>query len=92
MTLPDEHLDAALRKVKLYQMSQWVGYLTPAQASALVDAGATPAPHDIAWMKSGLQAASQEARWVYFAAGPALRTLLRARPPRHPAVKARAES
>jgi hypothetical protein len=92
MTPPDEHLDAALRKVKLYQMSQWVGNLTPAQANALVDAGATAAHHDIAWMKSGLQAGSQGARWFYFAPGPALRALLRARPARQQAVKAPAET
>lgn len=92
MTPPDEHLDAALRKVKLYQMSQWMGNLTPAQARALVDAGATAAPNDIAWMKSGLRTGSQETRWFYFAAGPALKALLRARPPRQQAVKAPSET
>ena len=92
MIPPDEHLEAALRKVKLYQMSQWVGNLTPLQAHALVDAGATAAHHDIAWMRSGLQAGSQGARWFYFAASPALKALLRARPTRQEAVKAQAET
>lgn len=92
MTPPDEHLDAALRKVRLYQLSQWVGHLTPAQANALIDAGAIAAHHDIVWMNSGLQAGSQETRWVYFAAGPALKALLRARPPRQQAAQASAET
>ena len=92
MTPPDEHLDAALRKVRLYQLSQWLGHLTPAQAKALVDAGAIAAHHDIVWMDSGLQAGSQETRWVYFAAGPALKALLRARPARQQAVHVPSES
>src|SRR4030095_5927042 len=57
-----EHLDAAFCKVNQYQRSQWVGHLTPAQAHALVDAGAIAAHHDIAWMKSGLQAARERDR------------------------------
>ena len=76
----DPHLEAALRKVKPYQMSQWVGHLTPSEARSLVEAGATAAPHDIAWIESGLRAESDARRWFYFAPGPALRALLRARP------------
>ena len=75
----DPHLDAALRKVKLYQMSQWVGNLTPSEAKSLVEAGATAAHHDIAWMESGLRTGNEGVRWFYFAASPALRALLRAR-------------
>lgn len=86
MIPPDEHLAAALRKVRLYQLSQWVGNLTPMQAHALIDAGATAAHHDIAWMNSGLQTGSQETRWLYFAASPALKALLRARPARQRAI------
>jgi hypothetical protein len=92
MTRADEQLAAALRKVKPYQLSQWVGHLTPAQAKALVDAGATAAYLDIAWMNSGLQAGSQEVRWFYFTAAPALRTLLRARLAPQQAARAPAES
>lgn len=88
MTPPDEHLDTALRKVRLYQMSQWMANLTPLQAHALVNAGAIAAPLDLAWMRSELQAGSQGTRWFYFAASPALKALLRARPARPEAVKA----
>jgi hypothetical protein len=80
MSSADPHLDAALRKVKVYQMSQWVGHLTPSEARSLVEAGATAAPHDIAWIESGLRAKSDARRWFYFAPGPGLRALLRARP------------
>ena len=72
-TAPDIH--ATLRKIKRYQMSQWVGYLTPSEARSLVQAGATARPHEIAWMESGLQAGSDGARWFYFSAKPALRAL-----------------
>ena len=80
MNPADPSLDAALRKVRPYQMSQWVGHLTPSEAKSLVEAGAVAAPHDIAWIEAGLRAASEDRRWFYFAPGPALRSLLRARP------------
>jgi hypothetical protein len=78
MTPTDPDIHATLRKIKRYQMSQWVGHLTPSEARSLVQAGATASPHDIAWMESGLQAGSDGARWFYFSAKPALRALLRA--------------
>ena len=78
MTPTDPDIHATLRKIKRYQMSQWVGHLTPSEARSLVLAGATASPHDIAWMESGLQAGSDGARWFYFSAKPALRALLRA--------------
>jgi hypothetical protein len=92
MSTPDEHLGAALRKVKLYQMNQWVGNLTPPEAKALVNAGAIAAHHDIAWINSGLQAGSEGVRWIYFAASPALRALLRARTSRCEPVKTPVET
>jgi hypothetical protein len=92
MSTPDKRLDTALRKVKLYQMNQWVGNLTPAEAKALVSAGAIAAHHDIAWIDAGLQAGSEGVRWIYFTASPALRALLRARTSRCEPVKTAAET
>ncbi|MGJ7512640.1 hypothetical protein [Variovorax sp. GT1P44] len=80
MTPPTPDIHATLRKVKRYQMSQWVGHLTPAEAKSLVQAGATANPHDLAWMQSGLQAGNDAARWFYFSAKPALHAMLRALP------------
>ena len=79
MTPTDPDIHATLRKIKRYQMSQWVGHLTPSEAKSLVEAGATAAHHDIAWMESGLRTGNEGVRWFYFAASPALRALLRAR-------------
>ncbi|WP_157730537.1 hypothetical protein [Variovorax sp. HW608] len=93
MTCPDERLDAAVRKVRPYQMNQWVGNLTPSEAKALLNAGATAAYGDIAWIEAGLQAGNEEGvRWIYFAANPPLRALLRARGPATRRVKSPAET
>ena len=77
MTSPDSALHATLRKIKRYQMGQWVGYLTPSEAQVLVQAGALAGQQDSAWIASGLQSSSEGARWFYFSAKPALRALLR---------------
>ena len=69
-----------LGKLKRSQTNQWVGQLTPSQAKSLVQAGATASPHDLAWIERGLQAGSQDARWLYFSANAALRELLRRGP------------
>ena len=93
MSPPDERLDAALRKVRLYQMNQWVGNLTRSEAKALLNAGATAAHSDITWIEAGLQAGNEEGvRWIYFAANPSLRALLRARGPATRPVKSPAET
>ncbi|MDM0116803.1 hypothetical protein QTI66_32220 [Variovorax sp. J22R133] len=83
MTITTPDVQATMRKVRHYQLSQWVGHLTPSEANSPVQAGATPGPQDRAWMEAGLQAGSDSTRWFYFSANPALRTLLRA-PERRP--------
>lgn len=76
MTPTDPDLHATLRKVKRYQMGQWVGHLTPSEARLLVQAGATAGSQDTAWIASPPQAGSAGTRWFYFSAKPALRALL----------------
>lgn len=77
-TTPD--IRTFLGKLKRSQTSQWVGHLTPSEATSLVQAGAKANPQDLAWMERGLQAGSEDARWLYFSANPALRELLRRGP------------
>jgi hypothetical protein len=78
MTPLDPDLRTILRKIKRYQMGQWVGHLTPSEAHLLVQADATAGSQDIDWIASGLHSGSDGARWFYFSAKPALRALLKA--------------
>jgi hypothetical protein len=71
MKTDNPDLQRALKKCNQFcKTRQWVGYLTPSETLAMIEAGAQPSnPEDVGWIEERKRKGESNPAWFYFTPG-----------------------